>query len=91
MIRNLELISRMINQGQINIGMTREQLHDLLGTPDEEGGDSKTYRAPCIFKYGDIQFVFPVSRSVNKSRQQGLQYVYIDDAGEVETPLFLLQ
>ena len=91
MIRNIELISGLITQGRIRIGMTRAELHALLGKPDEEGGTSRKYRTPCIYKYGDVQFIFPISKSVHESEAEGLQYVYVDDFGEVEAPLFLLQ
>ena len=71
--------------------MTRAELRGLLGNPDDEGGTSRKYRTPSIYKYGDVQFVFTASMSVHESEVQGLQYVYVDDLGDVQAPLFLLQ
>jgi hypothetical protein len=92
MIHQLDAISDFIAKGRLRLGMTRAELHGILGPPDEEGGTSRKYRMPSIYKYGDVQFVFPGARSVEESESQGLLYVYVDDDVEgVEEPLFLLQ
>jgi hypothetical protein len=92
MIHKFDTISDFIAQGHVRLGMTRAELHVILGPPDDEGGTSRKYRMPSIYKYGDVQFVFPGARSVEESGSQGLLYVYVDDNVDgVEEPLFLLQ
>lgn len=59
MIQKLEAVADLIGQGRVRLGMSRSELHDLLGRPDQEGGTSRKYRTPSIYKYGDVQFVFP--------------------------------
>jgi len=91
MIQRLEAIADLIGQGRVRLGMTRSELLDLLGRPDQEGGTSRKYRMPCIYKYGDVQFVFPGAKSVQEGESQGLLYAYVDDGVEgLEEPLFLL-
>jgi hypothetical protein len=91
MIHKLDAISDLIGNGRIRLGMTRAELHDLLGPPNEEGGASRKYTRPSIYKYGEVQFVFPGARSVQESESQGLLYVYVDDVDGVDEPVFLLQ
>jgi hypothetical protein len=91
MIDKLDAIEDLIGVGQIRLGMTRGELLGVLGPPNEEGGTSRKYKKPSIYKYGDVQFVFPSSRSAKESEAQGLLYVYVDDGDGVEEPLFLLR
>src|SRR5690242_18592219 len=92
MIQKLDTISDFIAKGRVRLGMTRAELHGILGPPDDEGGTSRKYRIPSIYKYGDVQFVFPDARAVEESESQGLLYVYVDDDVDgVEEPLFLSQ
>lgn len=42
----------------VRLGMTREELRELFGDPDETGGASLKHRAPSIWKYGDLEFHF---------------------------------
>jgi hypothetical protein len=92
MIRKLDAVYDLIGNGQIRLGMTRSELHGVLGPPDEEGGTSRKYKISSICKYGDVQFVFPIARTAAESDGQGLMYVYVDDDVEgVEEPRFLLQ
>ena len=71
--------------------MTRQELHNLLGRPDKEGGTSRKHKMASIYMYGDVQFVFPQARTLGESEPQGLLYVYVDEGVEgVEEPLFLL-
>jgi hypothetical protein len=43
---------------RISIGMTREEVVEALGPPDDVGGTSRKYRTPSIYKYGDIELHF---------------------------------
>ncbi len=91
MIQKMEAVADLIGQGRVRLGMTRSELRDLLGQPDQEGGTSRKYRTPCIYKYGDVQFVFPGAKSVKEGESQGLLYAYVDDGVDgLEEPLFLL-
>ena len=91
MIQKLEAVTDLIGQGRLRLGMTRTELHDLLGRPDQEGGTSRKYRMPCIYKYGDVQFVFPGAKSAEEGESQGLLYAYVDDGVDgLDEPLFLL-
>jgi hypothetical protein len=92
MIRELSTMSTLIAAGRIRLGMTRNELHDLLGPPEKEGGTSGKYTISSIYMYGDVQFVFAQARTAADCEKQGLQYVYVDDSlEELEEPLFLLR
>ncbi len=41
--------------GPIRLGMSRTQVRELLGDPDDIGGTSRKYRVPATWKYGDIE------------------------------------
>jgi hypothetical protein len=71
--------------------MTRLELFGTLGSADEEGGVSRKYSLPSIYKYGDVQFVFPPCRNRSQYEKQGLSNVYIDDGDQEEEPRYLLQ
>ncbi len=42
----------------IRIGMTREDVVEALGPPDDVGCTSRKYRTPAIYKYGEIELHF---------------------------------
>ena len=44
--------------GRIRVGMTRHQVIEALGLPDDVGVTSRKYRTPAIFKYGEIELHF---------------------------------
>ena len=43
---------------RIRIGMTREEVVERLGPPDDVGITSRKYRTPAIYKYGEIELHF---------------------------------
>jgi len=85
-----EIVQELIRAGRINVGMTRQALFLALGEPDEFGGTSNKYKHPSIYKYGQVQFVFPPCQNQNESQHGGLQYIYIDD-DQSDGPTFLLR
>src|SRR5262249_37947233 len=75
---SLESVSALIDAGQIRAGMTRAALRRLLGQPDDVGGTSRKYKEPCIWKYGEVEFAFPLARSPRQAEFHGLWLVYVD-------------
>lgn len=73
------LISDLIAGGQIKTGMTIAQLKSLIGEPDEFGGQSRKYKMPCLFKYGNIEVAFTSARNYRESATQRLVYVMTED------------
>jgi len=47
--------------GRLHVGVTREQVVDLLGSPEEAGGTSRKHRRPSIFRYGSLDVSFDTS------------------------------
>lgn len=90
MINKFDVISKLIAEGKIRLGMSRVELRAILGPPDDEGGTSRKYKFPSIYKYGDVQFVFPAARTEAQSQRQGLLFVYVDD-DVCEEPFYLLR
>jgi hypothetical protein len=88
-MRDLKLIERLIESGEIHLKLTRDELFPLLGSPDDVGGTSRKFCFPCIWKYGEVQFVFPSARNATEATGQGLTYVYIDESEERDEPRFL--
>jgi hypothetical protein len=43
---------------ELRVGMSREEVVAILGVPDQQGGTSRKYRTPSIFKYGNVEFNF---------------------------------
>jgi hypothetical protein len=39
-------------------GMTRQEVVDVLGEPDDKGVTSRKYKTPAVFKYGCIELYF---------------------------------
>jgi hypothetical protein len=92
MIRKLHEVSSLITAGDVRLGMTRRSVIDLLGSPDSEGGTSRKYKLCSIYRYGDVQFIFPQAKTHVESESQGLLYVYVDDGIKgVDEPMFLLE
>ena len=92
MVTQLAQIQTLIDAGRIRVGMTRKELFEILGVPDDEGGTSRKFKHPSIYKYGDVQFVFPQCRNSTELDSQGLLYVYLDEDSEHrDRPVFLLQ
>ena len=58
--------------GPVRLGMSRAQVHGLLGPPDDTGGTSRRYRTPAIWKYGDIEFHF------GRRDDDRLHLIYLD-------------
>lgn len=58
--------------GSVCLGMSRAQVENILGTPDDVGGASRKYRKPPIWKYGDVEFHFGVGADT-------LWLVHLDD------------
>lgn len=44
--------------GDLQLGMTQEQIHQLLGQPDRVGARSRSQRQPVVAKYGDLELYF---------------------------------
>jgi hypothetical protein len=38
--------------------MTRQEVIDVMGPPDDTGGTSRRHSTPSIFNYGDIELHF---------------------------------
>jgi hypothetical protein len=55
---SLERFLRTGQLGDLTPGMSRGQIHALLGDPDDVGGTSRKYRRPCIWLYGSIELCF---------------------------------
>lgn len=64
---------------KVQVGMTREEVKQILGEPDDFGGVSRKYRTPRVYKYGDIQYFFGPQVS------DGLVYAnrYLPDGSEI--------
>jgi len=79
MIKKLALVRDLIAEGSIRLGVTCEELVAVLGPPDEEGGTSRKHKAPCVWKYGDVEFEFPPAKNQREARTHGLQLIYVDE------------
>src|SRR5262249_7130465 len=92
MIEQFDEVAEVIRTGRITLHTTRKELITLLGAPPAEGGQSRKYPVPCVWKYGDVQFVFPRARNRAQADAQCLEYVYVDEGvGDLAQPLFLLK
>ena len=49
---------------RIRIGMTRDEVIEALGPPDDAGCTSRKYRTPAIFKYSEIELHFEPWKNV---------------------------
>jgi hypothetical protein len=43
---------------KLRVGMTREEVAEAVGPPDDTGGTSRKYKTPAIFRYGQIELCF---------------------------------
>lgn len=57
-VRHLPIEQMCCPSSKIRVGMTREQVIDAIGNPDEKGGTSKKYPVPRVFKYRDFELHF---------------------------------
>jgi hypothetical protein len=57
-IRELEQEQMSEVLAHARLGMTRSEVIAVLGKPQAEGGTSRKYPTPSIFKYGDIELHF---------------------------------
>ena len=87
---SLESISALVKAGQIRRGMTRAELRTLLGEPDDIGGTSRKYKVPSIWKYGDVEFAFPMAKSPHQTESHGLHSVYVDSYEGDQRPFVTL-
>lgn len=44
--------------GELQVGLTSQEVVALLGEPQAKGGTSRRYRHPCIYKYGCLEVWF---------------------------------
>jgi hypothetical protein len=44
--------------GDLRLGMTRAEIAALLGRPDAEGGTSRKYKRPSVWRYGTMECWF---------------------------------
>jgi hypothetical protein len=88
---SLAHIERLIGMGELRTGMSRADLIAVLGAWEEEGGTSRKYPFPSIYKYGEAQFVFPPCRSASEADLQGLEYAYVDESDTEEEMRYLLR
>jgi hypothetical protein len=83
-------IVRLIDQGCLRLGMTREEVRALLGTPSDVGATSRRYPVPAIWKYGEVEFHWPLTRSIENASEDGLILVMIDGWEGGPAPAILL-
>lgn len=48
----------LMNIELLKAGMSRAEVVSVWGEPDAKGGTSRKYKAPSIYKYGDIELFF---------------------------------
>lgn len=48
----------MAGLAKVKIGMTRDEVVNILGQPDDMGGTSRKYKTPCVYLYGTIELHF---------------------------------
>lgn len=48
--------------GNLRLGVTAEDVRELLGPPDDVGGTSRKYPRPSIYVYGSVELFFSQSR-----------------------------
>jgi hypothetical protein len=73
-------VQRLLDQGKIRLGMTKAEVRELLGPPDDWGGTSRRYREPSIWRYGDTEFWFATARHRIPWPGPKLKGVYAEDA-----------
>lgn len=57
----------------LRLGMSRDELRDVLGDPHETGGTSRKHKRPLIWWYAGIEFHF------GHPPEDGLRLIYSDN------------
>jgi hypothetical protein len=78
----LDRVLELITAGRIRLGMTKAEVRDVLGPPDNWGNTSRRYREPSIWKYGDVEFWFERRKSRTPWPGPPLIGVYTEKASE---------
>ncbi|HEY8505168.1 MAG TPA: hypothetical protein VIL46_11345 [Gemmataceae bacterium] len=52
------IIRQLVREGKIRLGMTKAEIRELLGPPDQWGNTSRKHREPSIWMYGRTEFWF---------------------------------
>ena len=52
----------MIDINRIRIGMSKSQIREMFGNPDLEGGSSKKYKEYNVWKFGEVELHFDVTK-----------------------------
>jgi len=47
-----------LDLSKLRRGMTRREVVSEFGEPDLKGGISRKYPEPCVYRYGNIEFMF---------------------------------
>lgn len=47
--------------GTVRLGMSRDEVRECLGDPDDTGGTSRKQHVPRIWKYGEVELHFGTS------------------------------
>lgn len=55
---SIEAFFRTGSFGPVQLGMSRKQVQEAFGAPDDVGLISRTHRQPSLWKYGDIELHF---------------------------------
>jgi hypothetical protein len=87
----LEEIRKLVDRGFIHLGMSRDELRSLLGDPDDVGAISRKYEHPSIWKYGEVEFFWPLAKSARQAQEDGLELVMVDGWEDGPDPIILLQ
>jgi hypothetical protein len=74
-------IRGLIEAGRLRLGMTKAEVRELLGPPDDWGGTSRRRREPSIWKYGEVELWFETGRRRTGWPGPKLHGVYAEDAG----------
>jgi hypothetical protein len=64
----------------VSLGITREELINILGKPEDTGGTSRKYKTPSVYKYNDIQYFFEPW----KSGRLYLVMKYLPDGNKIQ-------
>jgi hypothetical protein len=73
----------VLDLSKARIGMSRDEVIATFGEPELQGGTSRKYRTPSVFRYGRIEFWFEEWKS------GGLRSVHqVDEVGSYVRQLF---
>lgn len=61
-------ILNKINDKSIYYNILLIDLVELLGKPTDQGGTSRKYKFPCVFKYGKVEFGFTPAKYKNENQ-----------------------